>query len=83
MGRTSISTKGRYARDRLPEGKMTWKRMMGPAGENSPPINKLDTLIECKDSLDWLNVSFSVNMIFLNVRDKMYTQMCLFISSTL
>ena len=43
---------------------MTWKRMMRPAVENSPPIIKLDTLIECKDSLDWSNVSFSVNKIF-------------------
>ena len=59
--------------------------MMRPAGENSPPIIKLDTLIECKDSLDWSNVSFSVNMIFLYVRDlkMLNTQMCLFISSTL
>ena len=70
MARASISTIGRSVRDRLPEGKMTWKRMMRPAGENSPPIIKLDTLIECKDSLDWSNVSFLVNIIFfLNVRD--------------
>ena len=29
----SISTIGRAVRDRLPEGKMTWKKMMRPAGE--------------------------------------------------
>ena len=63
MARASISTRGRYARDCLPEGKMTWKRMMRPAGENSRPIIKLDTLIECKDSMEWSNVSFSVKVI--------------------
>ena len=60
MATASISTIGRAVRDRLPEGKMTWKKMMRHAGENynSPLIIKLDTLIEC-------NVSFSVNIIFL------------------
>ena len=43
---------------------MTWKRMMRSAGENFTPDNQVDSLIECKDSLDWSNVSFSVNMIF-------------------
>ena len=62
MGRASISTIGRAVRDRLPEGKMTWKKMMRPAGEKSTPIIKLDTLIECKDLLDWSNVSFSFNI---------------------
>ena len=61
MARASISTIGRSVRDRLPEGKMTWKRMMTPAGEKFTPDNQ----VECKDLLDWSNVSFSVNMIFL------------------
>ena len=30
--------------------------------KNSPPIIKLDTLIECKDSLDWSNARFSFNV---------------------
>ena len=60
MATASISTIGRAVRDRLPEGKMTWKKMMRV---------KSDTLIECKALLDWSNVSFSFNKKFLNVHD--------------
>ena len=35
----SISTIGRAVRDHLPEGKMTWKKMMRPAGEKFTPDN--------------------------------------------
>ena len=59
MATASISAIGRAVRDHLPEGKMTWNKMMRSAGENLPLIIKLDTLIECKDLLDWSNVSFS------------------------
>ena len=37
----SISTTGRAVRDLLPEGKMTWKKMMRPAGEKFTPDNKV------------------------------------------
>ena len=62
MATASISAIGRATRDHLPERKMTWEKMMRPAGEKSPLIIKLDTLIECKDLLDWSNVSFSFNI---------------------
>ena len=35
------------------------KKWWGQQAKNSPLIIKLDTLIECKDLLDWSNVSFS------------------------
>ena len=44
MARASISTIGRSVRDRLPEGKMTWKRMMRPAGEKFTPDNQVGYL---------------------------------------
>ena len=62
MATASISTIGRAVRDRLPEGKMTWKKMMRPAGENSPLKMKLDTSIQCKDLLHWSNVSFFLKL---------------------
>ena len=34
MATASISTMGRVVRDRLPKGKMTWKKMMRAAGES-------------------------------------------------
>ena len=37
METASISIIGRAVRDRLPKGKMTWKKMMWPAGEKFPP----------------------------------------------
>ena len=56
--------KSRAVGDRLPEGIMTWKKIMRPAeqAKNAPLIIKLDTLIECKDLLDWSNVGFSFNI---------------------
>ena len=61
MATALISTIGRAVGDRLSKGIMTWKKIMRPAGElkNAPLIIKLDTLIECKDLLDWSNVGFS------------------------
>ena len=44
MARASISTIGRSVRDRLPEGKMAWKRMMRPAGEKFTPDNQVGYL---------------------------------------
>ena len=44
MATVSISTIGRAVRDRLPEGKMTWKMMMTPAGENLTPDNQVGYL---------------------------------------
>ena len=37
MATASISTMGRAVRARLPEGKMTWKKMMRPAGKKFTP----------------------------------------------
>ena len=37
MATTSISTIGRAVRDRLSEGKITWKKMMRHAGEKFTP----------------------------------------------
>ena len=45
MATASNSTIGRAVRAHLPEGKMTWKKMMRPAGEKFSLIIKLDTLI--------------------------------------
>ena len=42
MARASISKIGRSVRDRLPEGKMTWTRMMRPAGEKFTPDNQVE-----------------------------------------
>ena len=44
MATASISTIGRAVRDRLPEGKMTWKKMMRPAGEKFSPDNQVGYL---------------------------------------
>ena len=41
MVTASISTIGRAVRDRLPEGKRTWKKMMRPAGEKFTPDNQV------------------------------------------
>ena len=41
MATASISTIGRAVRDHLPEGKMTWKKMMRSAGENFTPDNQV------------------------------------------
>ena len=41
MAKASISTLGRSVRDRLPEGKMTWERMMRPAGEKFIPNSQV------------------------------------------
>ena len=41
MATVSISTIGRALRDRLPEGKMTWEKMMRPAGETFNPDNQV------------------------------------------
>ena len=41
MATASISTIGRAVQDRLPEGKMTWKKMMRPAGEKFTPDNQV------------------------------------------
>ena len=41
MATASISTIGRAVRDRLPEGKMTWKKMMTHAGEKFTPDNQV------------------------------------------
>ena len=62
MATALISTIGRTVRDRLPKGKMTSKKMRRPAGKISTPIIKLDTLTDCKDLLDWSNVSFLFNI---------------------
>ena len=61
MATASISTIGRAVRDRFRrKGKWLRKRWWGQQAKNSLPIIKLDTLIECKDSLDWSNASFSL-----------------------
>ena len=41
MATALISTMGRAVRARLPEGKMTWKKMMRPAGEKLSPDNQV------------------------------------------
>ena len=41
MATASISTIGRAVQDRLPEGKMTWKKMMRHAGEKFTPDNQV------------------------------------------
>ena len=41
MAAASISTIGRAVRDHLPEGKMTWKKMMRPAGKKFTPDNQV------------------------------------------
>ena len=41
MATASISTMGRAVRARLPEGKMTWKKMIRPAGEKLSPDNQV------------------------------------------
>ena len=41
MATASISTMGCAVRARLPEGKMTWKKMMRPAGEKLSPDNQV------------------------------------------
>ena len=40
MATASISTMGRALRARLPEGKMTWKKILRPAGEKLSPDNQ-------------------------------------------
>ena len=48
---TSISTMtGRAVRDRLPEGKMTWKKMMRPAGEKFT----LDNIAYCQSYVNFM-----------------------------
>ena len=44
MAAASISTIGLAVRDHLPEGKMTWKNMMSPAGEIFTPDNQVGYL---------------------------------------
>ena len=41
MATALISTMGRAVRARLPEGKMTWKKIMRPAGEEFIPDNQV------------------------------------------
>ena len=41
MATASISTIGRAVRDHLPEGKMTWNKMMRSAGDKSTPHNQV------------------------------------------
>ena len=41
MAAASISTIGRAVRDHLPEGKMTWKKIMRSAGEKFNPDNQV------------------------------------------
>ena len=41
MATVSISTTGRAVRDRLPDGKMTWEKIMRPAGETLTPDNQV------------------------------------------
>ena len=41
MATASIYTIGRAVRDHLPEGKMTWKKMMRPAGKKFTPDNQV------------------------------------------
>ena len=41
MATASISTIGRAVRDRLPDGIMTWKKIMRPAGEKCTPDNQV------------------------------------------
>ena len=41
MATASISTIGRAVGDRLPEGIMTWKKIMRPAGEKCTPDNQV------------------------------------------
>ena len=41
MATALISTMARAVRARLPEGKMTWKKMMRPAGEKFSPDNQV------------------------------------------
>ena len=41
MATASISTMGRAVRDRLPERKISWKKMMRPAGENVTSDNQV------------------------------------------
>ena len=57
MATASISTIGRAVRDRLPEGKMTWKKVMRPESEKFTPDNqvgyfhrvlKLVALVKCQ-----------------------------------
>ena len=77
MATASISSIGRAVGDRLQDG-MTWKKITRPAGENEPLIIKLDTLIECKDLLDWSNVGLSFNIkifltyVILKCKHQMY-----------
>ena len=44
MATASVSTMGRAFRARLPEGKMTWKKMKRPAGEKFSPDNQVGYL---------------------------------------
>ena len=41
MATASISAIGRAVRDHLPEGKMTWNKMMRSAGEKFTPHNQV------------------------------------------
>ena len=41
MATASISTIGLVVRDRLPEEKMTWEKLMRPAGEKFTPDNQV------------------------------------------
>ena len=47
MATASTSTIGRAVRDCLPEGKMTWKKVMIPESEKFTPDNQVGYLIEC------------------------------------
>ena len=47
MATASISSIGRAVRDRLPEGKMTWKKVRRPESEKFTPDNQVGYLIEC------------------------------------
>ena len=61
MATASISSMGRAVRARLPKGKMTWKKMMRPAGENLSPDNQTAYLYSVR--LVGL-VKFSFNVTF-------------------
>lgn len=47
----SISAIGRAVRDRLPEGKMSWKKMIRPAGEKFTA----DNIAYCQSFIDFMN----------------------------
>ena len=81
MATASISTIGRAVRDHLLEDKMTWEKMMRPAGEKFTPDNqvgyfnivlRLAGLVKCQLSFNIKMKRFNIKMKRFNIKMKRF-----------